>query len=496
MTEINDPFEFETNTNWLPVRSTTRGQRKTTAVEFPAREWRRRFTWRLIATDVAIIVTVCLSALFLAQESSRTLMFEALGVSLFWIVLLALYRTRSLQRIGVGAMEYKRVVDATAVAAGWTAILVVFTGSFQVRWMLVVVFPVGLAALLLARWLWRGWLNRQSMKSGHYLSRVVVVGQKTDIDYVTNRLAQHSGPAYKVVGVVFDEATVSGTNASYPQRAGLATLESVVAGTGADAVIVAGSLREGNQAIRNLGWRLEESRTQIILVSSLTNVAGPRIRMRPVEGLPLMHVDLPNFEGGHHVIKRGMDVVLSAVALIALSPVFVVLALIVKQDSTGQAFFSQQRVGRDGELFKMYKFRSMVVDAEAQLEELRELNEGHGHLFKMKEDPRITTSGRWLRKYSLDELPQLYNVFKGDMSLVGPRPPLASEVAQYEGPTQRRLYIKPGVTGLWQTRGRSELPMDESIRLDLYYVENWSVTGDLMIMWRTLKIMIKPEGAY
>lgn len=496
MTEINDPLEFETNTNWFPVRGISRGQRKTTAGTSPAREWRRRFTWRLIATDVSIIVIGCFSVLLLAEEISQSLVFEALGVSLFWIVLLALYRTRSLQRIGVGAMEYKRVIDATAVAAGWTAILVVFTGSFHVRLMLIVVFPAGLAALLLARWLWRGWLNRQSLKSGHYLSRVVLVGQKTDIDYVTDRLAQQSGPAYKVVGVVFDEEAVPGTRTDYPQRAGLATLESVVSGTGADAVIVAGSLREGNQAIRNLGWRLEESRTQIILVSSLTNVAGPRIRMRPVEGLPLMHVDLPNFEGGHHVIKRGMDVVLSALALVALSPVFVVLAIIVKKDSTGPAFFAQQRVGRDGEPFKMYKFRSMVVDAEERLEELRELNEAHGHLFKLKDDPRVTHSGRWMRKYSLDELPQLYNVLKGDMSLVGPRPPLASEVAKYEGPTQRRLYIKPGVTGLWQTRGRTELPMDESIRLDLYYVENWSVTGDLMVMWRTLKVMIKPEGAY
>lgn len=298
------------------------------------------------------------------------------------------------------------------------------------------------------------------------------------------------------MGAVYDEDVVPGHGAPYPQRAGLTTLENVVASSGADAVIVAGSLREGSEAVKNLGWRLEESRTQIILVSSLTNVAGPRIRMRPVEGLPLMHVDLPNFDGGHHVVKRMMDILLSAVALLVLLPVFAVLALIVKRDSTGPAFFAQQRVGRSGEPFKMYKFRSMVVDAEARLEALRDQNEGNGHLFKLKNDPRVTNVGRWMRKYSLDELPQLLNVLKGDMSLVGPRPPLASEVAQYERETERRLYIKPGVTGLWQTRGRNDLPMDESIRLDLYYVENWSVTGDIMIMWRTVKVMIKPEGAY
>lgn len=421
---------------------------------------------------------------------------EVVAVSIFWMILLALYRTRSPQRIGAGSMEYKRLVDATVVTAGWTAMAIVVTGSLDARWMVIVVFPVGLAALLLARWLWRRWLTRQSSVSGHYLSRVVVVGRSSDIHYVTERLSQHSGAAYKVVGAVYDEDVVPGHGAPYPQRAGLMTLENVVASTGADAVIVAGSLREGSEAVKNLGWRLEESRTQIILVSSLTNVAGPRIRMRPVEGLPLMHVDLPNFDGGHHVVKRMMDILLSAVALIVLLPVFAALALIVKKDSHGPVFFAQQRVGRSGEPFKMYKFRSMVVDAEARLEALKDQNEGHGHLFKLKNDPRVTNVGRWMRKYSLDELPQLFNVLKGNMSLVGPRPPLASEVAQYERETERRLYIKPGVTGLWQTRGRNDLPMDESIRLDLYYVENWSVTGDIMIMWRTVKVMIKPEGAY
>ena len=445
---------------------------------------------------MAIILVVCSAGALTLPDRNSSTTIEVVDVAIFWMVLLALYRTRSPQRIGAGSMEYKRVVDATVVTAGWTAMAIVVTGSLHARWMVIVVFPVGLAALLSARWLWRRWLTRQSSESGHYLSRVVVVGRSPDIRYVTERLSQHSGAAYKVVGAVYDEDVVPGHGAPYPQRAGLTTLENVVASTGADAVIVAGSLREGSEAVKNLGWRLEESRTQIILVSSLTNVAGPRIRMRPVEGLPLMHVDLPNFDGGHHVVKRMMDIILSAVALIVLLPAFAVLAIIVKKDSRGPVFFAQQRVGRSGEPFKMYKFRSMVVDAEARLEALRDQNEGAGHLFKLKNDPRVTNVGRWMRKYSLDELPQLLNVLKGDMSLVGPRPPLASEVAQYEKETVRRLYIKPGVTGLWQTRGRNDLPMDESIRLDLYYVENWSVTGDIMIMWRTVKVMIKPEGAY
>lgn len=494
MTDIDDSFDAASR--WWPVTGNTAKRINHSVVQAPAREWRRRFTWRLTATDIFTILTVCSASLLLMPTITRPATLEMAMVFVLWTTLLALYRTRSLQRIGAGSMEYKRVIDATAVAAGWTAMVVLATGTFEARWILMVVFPTGLAALLMERWLWRRWLNRQSITSGRYLSQVVVVGRDSDIQYVTKRLAQHSGSAYKVVGAVFDEDAVPGHGASYPQRAGLGVLESVVASTGADAVIIAGGLRAGNEAIRDLGWRLEPTRTQVILVSSLTNVAGPRIRMRPVEGLPLMHVDLPNFDGGHHVVKRSMDILLSGLALLALTPVYVLLALIVKKDSKGPAFFVQQRVGRSGEFFKMYKFRSMVDDAEAQRANLENQNEGSEHLFKMKDDPRVTKPGRWMRKYSLDELPQLFNVLKGDMSLVGPRPPLASEVARYEGSTERRLYIKPGVTGLWQTRGRSDLPMDESIRLDLYYVENWSVTGDIMIMWQTLKVMIKPEGAY
>lgn len=494
MTDINDSFDAASR--WWPVSRSATARGSSPVAEAPAREWRRRFTWRLIVTDVATISAVCTVSLMLVPAIIWTDVLKLTLIFVLWTALLALYRTRSLQRIGAGSMEYKRVIDATAICAGWSAVLILVTGTMDARWMVIAVFPAGLAALLSERWLWRRWLNRQSQVSGHYLSQVVVVGQSEDIQYVTKRLAQHSGSAYKVVGAVYDADVVPGHAAPYPQRAGLNVLENVVASTGADAVIVAGGLRDGNEAIRNLGWRLEPTRTQVILVSSLTNVAGPRIRMRPVEGLPLMHVDLPNFDGGHHVVKRAMDIVLSGLALLVLLPVFLVLALIVKKDSAGPAFFAQQRVGRSGEFFKMYKFRSMVVDAEARLEELQDLNDGSEHLFKIKNDPRVTKPGRWLRRYSLDELPQLFNVLKGDMSLVGPRPPLASEVAQYEGVTERRLYIKPGVTGLWQTRGRSDLPMDESIRLDLYYVENWSVTGDIMIMWQTLKVMIKPEGAY
>jgi exopolysaccharide biosynthesis polyprenyl glycosylphosphotransferase len=261
-------------------------------------------------------------------------------------------------------------------------------------------------------------------------------------------------------------------------------------------VIVAGQPHGGSQFIRNLGWELEGTATELVLASRLTDVAGPRIHFRPVEGLPLIHVEIPQFEGGKHMLKRALDAAASGIALVILLPLFIVIGILIKLDSPGAFLFSQERVGRNGATFRMFKFRSMVQTAERDLATLQAQNEASGLLFKIKNDPRVTRVGRVLRKYSLDELPQLWNVFIGNMSLVGPRPPLQREVQGYEIHVHRRLYIKPGLTGMWQVNGRSDLSWDESVRLDLYYVENWSLTGDLVILWRTLKVLTHPVGAY
>lgn len=464
--------------------------------EYAGVKWRQFFTRILLVSDVSIILVSCMGAAAIARTTLFFSIIIYLCAALFWILMLAICRTRAAQVIGVGAKEYKRLIDTSAIAAGATAVVAVGTGTPELRLLILVAFPAGLIGLLAERWMWRRWLHAKA-EQGHALSQVIVVGQPTDIDYVIRQLNRSAGPAYRIVGVVSDGGdTDIGEKSLLPRFAGLEQLESVVLRLGADAVIVAGALKGGSNSLKDLSWRLEKSRTQIIVVSSLTNVAGPRINMRPVEGLPLMHVDLPSFSGGHHIFKRAMDIVFSAAALCILAPLFGVLALLVKRDSKGPVIFSQERVGVQGQLFKMHKFRSMVIDAENELAGLQAQNEGSGPLFKLRNDPRVTAVGSWLRKYSLDELPQIYNVFRGDMSLVGPRPPLPSEAATYEGHTGRRLYIKPGLTGLWQVNGRSDLDWEESIRLDLYYVENWSVTGDIMIMWRTLKVILEPVGAY
>jgi exopolysaccharide biosynthesis polyprenyl glycosylphosphotransferase len=226
------------------------------------------------------------------------------------------------------------------------------------------------------------------------------------------------------------------------------------------------------------------------------DVAGPRTTIRPVDGLPLLHVEHPKLSGGRRLVKELFDRLVAGTALILLSPLLLAIGLAIRFTSPGPALFRQARVGKDGTTFGVYKFRSMYADAEARLAELRRLNEHDGVLFKIRDDPRVTRLGKHLRRYSLDELPQLLNIVRGQMSLVGPRPPLRSEVDQYADDVHRRLVVKPGLTGLWQVSGRSDLSWDESVRLDLRYVENWSLAMDLLILWRTAFAVVKSSGAY
>ncbi len=466
--------------------------------------WRRRYQISLLATDSVLILGILLLTVnVLTLDASGARMADVLGlggaIAGGWMTMMALFRTRDSRLVGTGAGEYKKVIRASLATFAATAVVAVLLDLEHYRSLLVLALPAGTVLLLSSRWLWRQWLLHQS-RLGHHLSKVVVVGRPKDVRYVAAQLAKKSGAAYAVVGAVYEgksnPAALHTGNRLVPVVSGLRKVEDFVAHTGADAVIVAGHLRKGSSYIRELGWRLEASSTELVLASALTNVAGPRITMRPVEGLPLMHVELPQFAGGRHLMKRALDVAVSATALLILAPLFLALSIAIRRDSPGGAFFKQERAGKDSAVFTMYKFRSMVTTAEDELELLKDQNQGSGVLFKLRDDPRVTRIGAVIRKYSLDELPQFWNVLRGDMSLVGPRPPLFSEVSGYEEHTRRRLLIKPGLTGLWQVSGRSDLDWDESVRLDLYYVENWSVAGDLIIMWRTFKVMLKPVGAY
>jgi exopolysaccharide biosynthesis polyprenyl glycosylphosphotransferase len=265
---------------------------------------------------------------------------------------------------------------------------------------------------------------------------------------------------------------------------------------GANAVACTSSAGFDSGGLRRLGWALEGRDVDLVVVPGLTDVAGPRVLTRPVAGLSLLHVEAPVFAGPQLAIKTAIDRIAAAALLIVLSPLFAVVSVLIRRDHKGPVFFRQERIGKDGTSFPMLKFRTMLVGAEAMLPSLQARSEGQGPLFKLRDDPRITRIGAKLRRYSLDELPQLVNVLRGQMSLVGPRPPLPCEVETYGHDVRRRLLVKPGMTGLWQINGRSDLSWDESVRFDLYYVENWSVMSDLIILWRTGRAVLRSSGAY
>ncbi|QNE48052.1 sugar transferase [Glaciihabitans sp. INWT7] len=470
--------------------------------------WARAYRTRLRVTDtIVILASVSLGYVMrllfepdLFAENGSLLRFGlgSVAVVALWAISLDAFRSRDLKVVGIGQDEYRRIVAACFTFFGTLAMVFVVGGIMSAQWFFVVAAPLGTIGLLLGRWSWRKWLIRQRA-FGHFLSRVVVVGKRKDVIKVIRQIDRNSSANYSVVGAVIDKHDTEaddGVLRDIRVHRGLDKVADFAGSIECDGIVVAGQPTRRGDFIQDLAWELEGRSLELILATSLANVAGPRIHFRPVDGLPLIHVEIPQFDGGKHVTKRVMDIVLATIALVVLSPLLVVIGILVRLESDGPALFTQQRVGRNGVPFQIFKFRSMTADAPERLSELRDASEGNGVLFKIKNDPRVTKLGRVLRKYSLDELPQIWNVLIGDMSLVGPRPPLPVEVDGYEDRVRRRLYIKPGLTGMWQINGRSTLSWEDSVRLDLYYVENWSVVGDLMIMWRTVKVIIAPVGAY
>jgi exopolysaccharide biosynthesis polyprenyl glycosylphosphotransferase len=249
--------------------------------------------------------------------------------------------------------------------------------------------------------------------------------------------------------------------------------------------------------VRELSWDLHTLGVDLVVTPGVVDVAGPRLTMRPVAGLPLIHVEKPQYSGTKKVQKLAFDYFVSLSVLLAALPVMIAAAIAIKLTSRGPVFYRSERIGLEGEPFQMVKFRTMVDGADKQVASLVDINESVGGvLFKIKDDPRITAIGRLLRKYSIDELPQFFNVLRRDMSVVGPRPPLRREVDTYNDQVRRRLLVLPGITGLWQVSGRSDLSWEDSVRLDLSYVENWSITNDVLIAVKTIRIVATGSGAY
>lgn len=489
------------------VRGDTMVSPRSSAVLASRQQWERRFRALLRTSDIAVVMLSCMLASTLSLLATSPGLLAAdpwllvrvpLCTALIWLVTLSLFNTRDPLIMGAGSTEYKRVAHATGLAFGILAIVFVLFEWEGIRTQLYIALPAGILALTWSRWMWRRWLCHQRA-FGRYSSRTVVVGSRDDVEYALRTLGHEGRLGYAVVGTtILDEApphlVVDGH--IYPVTHGADAASITATALRADTIVVASQPLGDPDFVKRLAWSLEGTAAEVVLSSRIADVAGPRMSLRPVEGMPLIHVRIPRFDGGAYIFKRALDIVVSGLALLAFAPFALVIATLIKIDDPGPAFFRQLRVGRDGREFHMLKFRSMRVDAEQQLAALLAANEGSGPLFKLKHDPRVTRVGQILRRFSLDEVPQFWNVLRGDMSVVGPRPPLPAEVTTYDGTVFRRLYIKPGITGPWQVGGRSDLSWDESVRLDLRYVENWSAWDDLMIMWRTVRVMVKPEGAY
>jgi exopolysaccharide biosynthesis polyprenyl glycosylphosphotransferase len=328
------------------------------------------------------------------------------------------------------------------------------------------------------------------------MQKVVAVGYSPMIVDLAAMLRRETHHGLAVVAACVADPDPPNEIGSIPVVGGIDRVIHAVDRFEADTVAVLACPEMSGMRLRELAWGLETSGTELCVASALLDVAGPRTTIRPVAGLPLLHLDHPEFTGIRRLIKSVFDRAFGFILLLTSIPLLVLVAAIIKLRDGGPVIFRQKRVGKGGQLFVVYKFRTMVIDAETRKAQLAALNESDGALFKIHEDPRVTPVGAWLRRFSLDELPQLVNVVRGDMSLVGPRPALPEEAALYGEHVRRRLMVKPGITGLWQVNGRADLSWDESVRLDLRYVENWSLMLDLQILWKTWSTIVGGEGAY
>ncbi|OEI69037.1 hypothetical protein Cus16_1532 [Curtobacterium sp. ER1/6] len=432
-----------------------------------------------------------------AAGSGWTEVVTAPAVVLLWMLLLSGFRTRDPRIAGIGSEEYRRLVTASLVAGATVAVVAYATRLDIARGYVAIAFPLGLVLLALGRKGVRTVLaHRRAL--GQQLLDVLLVGDLDDVRYVGRRIAATPAAGYRVAAVVSDCAEVgAGVDLGTAEAevvGGIDDVLDVASDTGVAAVVVAGAVRGGHERLRRLGWQLEERGVELVVSSPLADIAAGRVHERPVDGLPLMHVEAPDYRCRRG--KRLLDVVGATAGLVVLAPLLAAIALVIRLDDGGPVFFRQRRVGRGAQEFSILKFRTMCVDAEARIAELAAGNEGSGPLFKLQRDPRVTRVGAFLRRTSLDELPQLWNVLTGSMSLVGPRPALPSEVAVYEDFADRRLLVTPGMTGLWQVSGRSDLDWAEGVRLDLHYVENWSFLHDLVILARTVPSVLRSRGAY
>jgi exopolysaccharide biosynthesis polyprenyl glycosylphosphotransferase len=476
---------------------------------FERARWQRLYAVKLQITDSFVVCLAVVLAQYVRFGPTLTppgyLRYFVPGFSVLfvivWLSALAGFHTRSPRLIGTGIEEYRRVVAASFWTFVAIAIVTLLIHVDIARGYLAVALPAGTLGLVLSRSLWCGYVAGKRADGG-YQTAVFAIGELDAVQNLANELTRNPTDGYRVVGVGIpgcgpprgEHLTVNGR--VIPIVGGEEHVLEAIRNCGADTVAIAGTEHFGVRRIRRLIWDLEPLGVDLVVSTGVMDVALSRLVMRPIAGLPLLHIEKPQYLGAKRFQKRAFDFCFSLAALIGTSPVLLITAVAIKLTSRGPVFYSSERIGIDGTPFSMLKFRTMVEDADQQLANLLDANESDGLLFKIPNDPRITLIGRVLRRFSIDELPQFINVLRREMSVVGPRPPLRREVEAYDCEILRRLLVKPGITGLWQVSGRSDLSWNEAVRLDLSYVDNWSMVGDLLIIAKTLGAVLQRKGAY
>jgi exopolysaccharide biosynthesis polyprenyl glycosylphosphotransferase len=452
-----------------------------------------------IAIDIAYVIRFGLPG---AGSNLGDYLAVGLSLPLAWVAVVGFNRAYAGRIVGAGPEEFQRIFKAFLHLTALVAFTSFVMHADLSRGFIVLALPLALALDLMGRYGARRVLHRRRAM-GKALTSVVIIGSADSVVNLAAILRRDTYTGMHVTGACLpveqlddSAALLALADIDLPVLGDVDSIREVADRTRADTIAVTSSAEIGSEKLRWISWQLEGSSTHLVVSPGLIEVAGSRLHIQPVAGLPLLHVEQPEFTGVRRLLKSAMDRTIAGLALIVLSPLLLLLGTLIRATSKGPALFRQIRVGRDGDPFVMYKFRSMCDDAENRRVEIIEQNQGNGLLFKIKSDPRVTRVGRVLRKYSIDELPQLINVFNGTMSLVGPRPPLPDEVAKYGHDVRRRLLVKPGLTGLWQISGRSDLSWDEAVQLDLRYVENWTPALDLMILWKTARAVIEGSGAY
>ncbi|MEU1476558.1 sugar transferase [Streptomyces sp. NPDC001668] len=416
-----------------------------------------------------------------------------------WIVAMVAHRTYDRSALGLGTEEYRRVLrgavalPALAAVAHWS-----FTHDADLLHDMIMAAMPAAALALLVRYALRRRLHRRWAR-GRGRSATLLVGPAHGIAELVAVLRRSGSQELRAAGVCLSDPqnATEVRKLGIPVLGGVDTMDDVIRAMGIGTLVVLPAPEFDASVLRRMSWTAAARGVDFLLAPVLADVSAGRLAVRPTNGVPLVRVQAPNFSRASRLPKELLDRSFAAALLLLLAPPLLLIALIVRMDSSGPALFRQQRVGRYGDHFTMFKFRTMRPDSEALRAELEHLNQNSdGLLFKVKGDPRITRVGSFLRRSSLDELPQLINVVRGDMSLVGPRPPLPEEVEEYPAEVRRRLLVKPGLTGLWQVSGRSDLPWEEAVRLDLAYVDNWSTSLDLSILARTTTAVVRGTGAY